>query len=256
LPDRGDAADAELAARLLPRYSGARGSVKVGSSAERVLVSWSGGKDSALALHEVLKSGTLLVVALLTTVTEDYDRISMHGVRRALLEQQASSLGLPLEKVLIPRNASNDDYERNWESVLTNYKDEGVQTVVFGDIFLEDLRKYREEKLATVGMKGVFPLWMRGTKELARSLISLGFKAITTCVDTSVLGKEFVGRVVDEQFLADLPAFVDPCGENGEFHTFVYDGPIFKEAVRFSVGEKLLRDERFYFCDLVPEWGE
>ncbi len=220
---------------------------------EAVLMSWSGGKDSALALYEVLKSGAYHVAAVLTTVTEDYDRISMHGVRRVLLERQAESLGLHLEKVLIPSKASNEIHEQSWESVLARYGEQGVKTVVFGDIFLEDLRRYREERLATVGMSGVFPIWMRGTKELAKSLISLGFKAITTCVDTNVLGKEFVGRVIDEEFLADLPAFVDPCGENGEYHSFVFDGPIFGGAVRFSVGEKVLRDERFYFCDLVPE---
>ena len=219
---------------------------------EPVLVSWSGGKDSALALHEVLRGGTHRVAALLTTVTEDYDRISMHGVRRALLEQQVAALGFALEQVLIPKNASNEEYEADMARALAKYKEMGVQTVVFGDIFLEDLRKYREEKLASAGMKAVFPLWKRDTAELARSLGALGFRSITTCVDTNVLGNEFVGRVIDEQFLADLPAFVDPCGENGEFHSFVYDGPIFNGAVRFSVGEKVLRDERFWFCDLVP----
>ncbi|HVP18970.1 MAG TPA: diphthine--ammonia ligase [Spirochaetia bacterium] len=224
----------------------------MGSSTERVLVSWSGGKDSTLALNEIVKNGTYRVAALVTTVTADYDRISMHGVRRALLEQQAASLGLPLEKVFIPSNASNAVYEQNFESVLAKYAGQGVQKVVFGDLFLEDLRKYREERLASVGMSGVFPIWMRGTKELAKSLISLGFKAITTCVDTNVLDKDFVGRLVDEKFLADLPASVDPCGENGEYHSFVHDGPIFSEAVRFTIGEKVLRDERFYFCDLVP----
>ena len=218
-----------------------------------ILMSWSGGKDSALALHEILKIGAYEVVALLTTVTQDYDRISMHGVRRVLLEQQAASLGFALEKVMIPKNASNQDYEANMEQALTKYRAQGITSVVFGDIFLEDLRKYREDKLATVGMKGIFPLWMRDTKELAKSLFSLGFKAITTCVDTKVLGKEFVGRIIDENFLTELPSFVDPCGENGEFHSFVFDGPIFNRAVRFSVGEKVLRDERFCFCDLVPE---
>jgi uncharacterized protein (TIGR00290 family) len=222
------------------------------SEKESVLVSWSGGKDSALALHEILKSGSFRVAALLTTVTEDYDRISMHGVRRALLEQQAASLGFSLEKVFIPKDASNEIYETNMAGSLAKYRELGVQTVVFGDIFLEDLRKYREDKLAVVGISGVFPIWMRDTKDLVRSLIALGFKAITTCVDTNVLGREFVGRVIDEQFLADLPTFVDPCGENGEFHSFVFDGPIFNGAVRFSIGEKVLRDERFYFCDLVP----
>jgi uncharacterized protein (TIGR00290 family) len=220
---------------------------------EAVLISWSGGKDSALALNEILKSGIYRIAALLTTVTEDYDRISMHGVRRILLEQQAASLGFALEKVLIPKDASNEVYEANMERALAKYRARGVASVVFGDIFLADLRKYREDQLATVGMKGVFSLWMRDTKELVRQLILLGFKAITTCVDTNVLGKEFVGRVIDEQFLADLPVFVDPCGENGEFHSFVYDGPIFNGAVRFAIGEKVLRDERFFFCDLVPE---
>ena len=219
---------------------------------EAVLMSWSGGKDSALALNEILKNGTYRVAALLTTVTEDYDRISMHGVRRILLEQQAASLGFPLEQVLIPKDASNEVYEANMGRALAKYRNEGVAAVVFGDIFLEDLRKYREERLARVDMTGVFPIWMRDTKELAKSLISLGFKAITTCIDTNVLGKDFVGRLIDEQFLADLPSFVDLCGENGEFHSFVFDGPIFNEPVRFSVGEKVLRDERFYFCDLVP----
>lgn len=222
------------------------------SKRPQVIVSWSGGKDSALALHEILKSGAYRVAALLTTVTEDYNRISMHGVRRVLLEQQAASLGFPLEKVFILRNASNEDYERTMERTLERYMSAGVQKVVFGDIFLEDLRKYREDRLATVGMSGLFPIWMRGTRDLAQSLISLGFKAITTCVDTNVLGKEFVGRVIDEQFLTDLPSFVDPCGENGEYHSFVFDGPIFNGALKFSIGEKVLREKRFCFCDLIP----
>lgn len=217
-----------------------------------VLVAWSGGKDSALALHEVLAGGAHGVAALLTTVTEDYDRVSMHGVRRVLLERQAAALGLPLEQVLIPKDASNGVYETNMAHALAAYRRAGVQAVVFGDIFLEDLRTYREEKLAPVGMRGIFPLWKRRTSELARSFISLGFKAVTTCVDTTMLGAEFVGRIIDERFLADLPASVDPCGEHGEYHSFVFDGPIFKEAVRFRVGEKVLRDERWYYCDLAP----
>jgi uncharacterized protein (TIGR00290 family) len=223
---------------------------------EAVIMSWSGGKDSALALYDVLKGGTCRVAALLTTVTEDYDRISMHGVRRSLLEQQAASLGISLEKVLIPKDASNEEYEANLAKALAKYSDAGVQSVVFGDIFLEDLRKYREEKLASVGMKAVFPLWKRNTAELVRALGALGFKAITTCVDTTALRKESVGRVIDEGFLAELPSFVDPCGENGEYHSFVFDGPIFSGPVRFSVGKKVLRDERFYFCDLVPKYRD
>jgi len=220
---------------------------------ENVLVSWSGGKDSAIALYEILKTQKYQISALLTTVTEDYDRISMHGVRRILLEQQVASLGFPLEKVLIPKNASNEEYEANMERVLTKYKKAGTSSVVFGDIFLEDLRKYREDKLASLGMQGIFPLWKRDTHELARSLNVLGFKAITTCVDSQALGKQFVGRQIDAQFLAELPAAVDPCGENGEYHSFVYAGPIFKQSVAYTPGEIVLRENRFYYCDLLPD---
>ena len=196
---------------------------------ENVLVSWSGGKDSAIALYEILKSQNYQISALLTTLTEGYDRISMHGVRRILLERQVASLGFPLEKVFISKDASNEEYETNMGSVLTRYMEAGVTSVVFGDIFLEDLRKYREDKLATLGLHGIFPIWQRDTHELARSLTVLGFKAITTCVDTHTLGRQFVGRVIDKQFLSELPSTVDPCGENGEYHSFVSEGPIFKE---------------------------
>ena len=219
---------------------------------ENVLVSWSGGKDSALALYEILKTQNYQISALLTTVTEDYDRISMHGVRRILLEQQVAGLGFPLEKVLIPKNASNEEYESNMARVLAKYKEAGTTSVVFGDIFLEDLRKYREDKLASLGMRGIFPLWKRDTRELANSLGELGFKAITTCVDSQRLDRQFVGRLIDAQFLSELPAVVDPCGENGEYHSFVFDGPIFKESVVFTPGEIVLRENRFYYCDLVP----
>src|SRR5271157_2528841 len=161
---------------------------------ESVLVSWSGGKDSAIALYEILKTQNYQISALLTTLTEDYDRISMHGVRRILLEQQAASLGFPLEKVFISKNSSNEEYESNMGQALTKYKDAGVTSIVFGDIFLEDLRKYREDKLALLKMKAIFPIWKEETKELARRFVAAGFKAITSCVDTKVLGKEFVGR--------------------------------------------------------------
>jgi uncharacterized protein (TIGR00290 family) len=220
---------------------------------EKVLVSWSGGKDSAIALYEILKNRNYQICALLTTVTEDYDRISMHGVRRILLERQVSSLGFPLEKVLISKNASNEEYESNLGKVLTKYREAGITSVVFGDIFLEDLRKYREDKLATLEMQGIFPLWKRDTQELAHSLTALGFKAITTCIDTSILGRQFVGREIDQQFLSELPSTVDACGENGEYHSFVYDGPIFKEKISFTPGEIVLRDNRFCFCDLIPD---
>jgi len=218
---------------------------------ERVLVSWSGGKDSAMALSEILKSKDCDVAALLTTVTKDYDRISMHGVRVALLRQQTASLGMELEEVLIPKNASNEEYEQSMTKTLAKHRSSGVTSVVFGDIFLEDLRKYREERLSLMNMRGVFPIWKRETNELAHSFIAAGFKAITTCVDTTKLGQEFVGREIDEKFLSDLPVGVDPCGENGEYHTFVYDGPIFKKRIRFTLGEKVLRENRFYYCDLL-----
>jgi uncharacterized protein (TIGR00290 family) len=219
---------------------------------ENVLVSWSGGKDSALALHEIIRSHDYTVSALLTTLTEDYDRISMHGVRRMLLEQQADSLGFPLEKVFISKNASNEEYEARMEQVLARYKRAGITAVVFGDIFLEDLRKYREDKLALLALKGIFPIWKRDTKKLAASLSSSGFMAITTCVDTHALGRQFVGRIIDQQFLNELPPGVDACGENGEYHSFVFDGPIFNAPIAYTTGEIVLRENRFCYCDLIP----
>jgi len=218
---------------------------------ERVLVSWSGGKDSAMALYETLKGGRHEVVALLTTMTQDYDRISMHGVRSSLLRHQAESLGLKSEVVFITKNASNEEYESSMGKTLSAYRKEGVSSVVFGDIFLQDLRKYREEKLSIANMNCFFPIWNIETKQLARTFIAAGFKAVTTCVDTNALGKEFVGREINEGFLSALPKGVDPCGENGEYHSFVYDGPIFKKPIPFSLGEKVLRENRFYFCDLI-----
>ena len=175
----------------------------------------------------------------------------MHGVKRVLLHEQVASLGLRLEEVFIPKNASNAVYEQSMGQCLAKSKAAGVRAVVFGDIFLEDLRKYREEKLGSVNMRCVFPIWKRETSELARTFIAAGFKAITTCVDTSVLGEEFVGREIDEAFLSALPAGADPCGENGEYHTFVYDGPIFRKRIQFAVGAKVLREKRFHYCDLI-----
>ena len=180
----------------------------------------------------------------------------MHGVRTALLEQQAESLRLPLEKVYITGNASNEEYEAKMRDKLAHYRGQGISSVVFGDVFLEDVRKYRETNLAKIGMKGIFPLWGRDTTELAHTFIDLGFNAVVTCVDSKVLGKEFVGRTFDKEFLADLPSAVDPCGENGEFHSFAYAGPIFKEPLKFTTGEVVLRDNRYYFCDLVPSGSQ
>jgi len=219
---------------------------------EKVLVSWSGGKDSAMALHEILESQQYQVAALLTTVTAEYDRISMHGVRCSLLERQAWSLGLPLDKVLISKESPNEEYETRMAQTLMKHMASGVTSVVFGDIFLEDLRKYRENNLAILGMKAVFPLWKRDTGQLMQSFIALGFKAITVCIDTQALDGQFAGRIINRQFMIDLPKTADICGENGEYHSFVYDGPIFKRSIPYKVGETVLRDDRFYYCDLMP----
>ena len=219
---------------------------------EKVVLSWGGGKDSALALYEIQKTDNYEILGLLTTLTEDYDRISIHGVRRILLEQQADSLGFPLEKVFISKNVSIEEYESKMREVLAKYLAAGFSSVVFGDIFLEDVRRYREDNLSKIRMKRIFPIWKRDTYELAHTFIDLGFKAVITCVDSNVLDKNFVGRVFDEQFLSELPSNVDPCGENGEFHSFVYDGPIFQERILYTKGEIVLRENRFYYCDVIP----
>jgi uncharacterized protein (TIGR00290 family) len=219
---------------------------------KKVLFNWSGGKDSAMALYELKKDSNYEVVVLLTTVTDGYDRISMHGVRNTLLEQQARSLGFSLEKVCISKKSSNEEYEAKMKDLLLRYQVQGVSLSAFGDIFLEDLRKYREKNLLKIGLKGIFPLWKRNTAELARAFVDLGFKAVITCVDSKYLDKSFVGRVFNKEFLADLPPGVDPCGENGEFHSFVYDGPILKSNIIYERGEVVLRDNRFYYCDLLP----
>jgi uncharacterized protein (TIGR00290 family) len=217
---------------------------------KQAIVSWSGGKDGMLALHEARDDYD--IVGLLTTVTEEYDRISMHGVRTRLLEHQAEALGYPLEKVLIPPVCVNADYESRMGTALARYRAVGVSSVICGDLFLEDIRRYREEKLFAGGLTGVFPLWGRDTGELARRLLALGFQAVLCCVDTRALAADFAGRLFDEALLADLPPGVDPCGENGEFHTFVFDGPCFRRPIRFALGERTLRDGRFAFCDLLP----
>ncbi|HEX8557467.1 MAG TPA: diphthine--ammonia ligase [Pyrinomonadaceae bacterium] len=218
---------------------------------EDVIVSWSGGKDSCLALYELQQAGRHRASALLTTVTGDYDRISMHGVRRVLLERQAASLGLPLRQARIRRGAGNEEYERATAEAFSEFRARGVDTVVFGDLFLEDVRAYREQFLARLGMRGLYPVWGRDTGEFVRKFIALGFRAVVTCVNPSALDGSFAGRLIDEDFLAALPPGVDPCGERGEFHSFVFDGPSFSEEVRCRVGETVLRDS-FWFCDLVP----
>jgi uncharacterized protein (TIGR00290 family) len=218
----------------------------------KVLLTWSGGKDSALALYELQRKHDHEILALLTTLTEEYNRISMHGIRDILLEFQVNSLSLPVERVYLSKDSCNEEYEAKMSEVLQKYLRVGVSGVVFGDIFLEDLRKYREDNLSKIGMKAIFPIWKRDTAELAYEFIDLGFKAIITCVDSHVLDRTFVGRYFDRQLLSEFPSTIDPCGENGEFHSFVFDGPIFQKSVSYIKGEVVLRDDRFWYCDLIP----
>jgi len=221
------------------------------STPEPILFCWSGGKDSAMALHTILQRDDIQVTALLTTVTEGYERISMHGVRRELLERQAQSIGLPLHEVRIPPQCVNPIYEARMEEALRVHYNRGVRKVAFGDIFLEDLRVYREKNLARIGMTALFPIWKRDTRELIRLFHAQRFRAIAVCVDPKVLDRRFAGRELDESFFPDLPPGVDPCGENGEFHTFVFDGPIFRSPIPVRTGDVVDRDS-FIFCDLQP----
>ena len=204
-----------------------------------------------MALHALQQRSDVHVAALLTTVTEGYDRISMHGVRRELLLQQVQYIGLPLHEVRIPPQCVNAIYEARMEAALRFHCEAGVRTVAFGDIFLEDLRAYREKNLARMDMTAMFPIWMRDTRELIRSFHAAGFRAIAACVDPKVLDRSFAGRELDEGFFRDLPPGVDPCGENGEFHTFVFDGPIFRGPIAVRAGEIVERDS-FIYCDLHP----
>jgi uncharacterized protein (TIGR00290 family) len=218
---------------------------------DRAILAWSGGKDSALALYELTRQDSIEIVALLTTVTEGYDRISMHGVRRELLAEQAQALGYPLDEVSIPQQCTNEMYEQRMGQALEKYRQSGIAQAAFGDLFLQDVRVYREERLSRIGMRGIFPLWGRDTSETARQFVQLGFRAVVVCVDTQALDRGFAGREYDQDFLKDLPGQVDPCGENGEFHTFVYAGPLFRTPVQVERGEKILRENRFYYCDLL-----
>jgi uncharacterized protein (TIGR00290 family) len=215
-----------------------------------VIVSWSGGKDSALALQHALANPEFEVVGLLTTVTAPYDRVSMHGVRASLLRAQARALGLPVLQVTITANCSNEDYETALRTQLDALRTSGICDVVFGDLFLADVRAYRERLHARANINAHFPLWEQNTVELAHSFIDAGFAARLVCVDTKQLDEQFCGRLYDRDLLAELPDACDPCGERGEFHTFVFDGPIFNERVSFRTGETVNRDG-FVFCDLI-----
>jgi uncharacterized protein (TIGR00290 family) len=230
---------------------------------------WSGGKDSALALYKVLQEKEYEVVALLTTLNALFKRVSMHGVREELLDKQAESICLPLIKMYV-REGTNAEYEKNMELLLLQYKAKGVTTVIFGDIFLEDLRTYRENNLAKIGLNATFPLWKKDTKLLIDEFIGLGFKSITCCVNDAYLNEDDVGQIITQTFIKKLPLAVDACGENGEFHTFCFDGPLFKQPVNFNIGEKIYHEldipkdaidkvcdsnretKGFWFCELLP----
>jgi uncharacterized protein (TIGR00290 family) len=222
------------------------------STKEQVLLSWSGGKDSAMAAYELLASQKYEIAALLTTVTEGFERISMHGVRRELLVRQAHSLGIELHEVRIPAECSNALYEARLRAALEHFRYRGIGKVAFGDLFLADVKQYRDRLLGEAGMSGLYPLWLRDTAALVRTFIGLGFKAILACTDTQALDASFAGRQLDEALLRDLPAAADPCGEYGEYHSFVYAGPIFRLPIACTPGERVMRAERFVYCDIVP----
>ena len=217
-----------------------------------VVLSWSGGKDSALALDALSRDPEVDVVGLLTSITSGYDRISVHGVRRSMLQAQVEQLGLPLFEITLSANCTNDAYEAAFRTALEEIRLRlpDVAHIAFGDLFLEDVRAYRERLLASSGFESLFPIWGLDTASLARRFIADGFVARLICVDTTQLDATFAGRLFDEKLLADLPATVDPCGERGEFHTFVSEGPAFSTAIPHRVGETVLRDDRFMFCDI------
>lgn len=254
---------------------------------KKAYFNWSTGKDSALALYKILESKEYEVGTLLTNVNGEFGRVSMHGLREELLDAQAKEIGLPLQKIHFPGDVTMSLYDKIMKEAMQEILEKKYEFAVFGDIFLEDLKAYRDSKLSEVGLTGVYPLWKKDTKALLQEFLSLGFKAITVCINAKLLGEEFVGRIIDQSFIDDLPEGIDICGENGEFHTFVFDGPIFKNPVEFEVGEKVLRiykantdesqdncqnysddknedcykskksqqswDSGFWYCDLIPK---
>jgi uncharacterized protein (TIGR00290 family) len=242
---------------------------------EKVVFCWSGGKDSALALYKLMQEGRYEVVSLLTTCNEHFQRVSMHGVRLELLERQAQAVGLPLQKMFVSQRSSNQEYLQNLTRHLLAYKAQGISSFVFGDIFLADLKRWREENLAKLGLRGIFPIWKRDSRDLVREFIALGFGSVICCVNDAYLDQSSLGRNIDAQFVSNLPADVDPCGENGEFHSFAFAGPIFKKSLPIKVGEMVYRPveethpgntgswtvcpapgarrtKGFWFCDLLP----
>lgn len=241
-------------------------------SKSKAIFNWSGGKDSSLALYHILKEGNFDISALMTTVNSKFDRISMHGVRKELLYEQGKSIGLPIKEIRLPEMPTMSEYDETMKNVLSDLIKDGITHSIFGDIFLEDLKKYREDRLAEVGLKGHFPLWKRDTTELVHEFIDLGFKTVVVCTKAELLDESFTGRIIDKDFLKDLPKNVDPCGENGEFHTFTFGGPIFKYPIEYTLGEKVFKEYKapknkedscysadvkknpagFHFCDLIP----
>ncbi|MCW3160339.1 Dph6-related ATP pyrophosphatase [Chryseobacterium oryctis] len=231
----------------------------------KAIFNWSSGKDSALALYKVLKDNKFDITSLLTSINKEFERISMHGVHISLLEKQAESLGFPLIKMELPKEPSMEEYREIMGKTMNEIQSQGVVThSIFGDIFLEDLRNYRESQLQSIGMKAVFPLWKENTSILINEFLDLGFKTIVTCVNETYLDKSFAGRIIDADFIKDLPKNVDPCGENGEFHSFTFDGPIFKNPIEFEIGETIKKtypkpnsdkneEYIFWFCDLISK---
>lgn len=237
---------------------------------QKTYFNWSSGKDSALALYHVLQDHRYAVDELITTVNSHYNRVSMHGLRKELLEAQTKALKIPASLIELPEMPSMEIYEQQMLETTSRLKKEGFTHTAFGDIFLEDLRTYRENQLAKQGIKAIFPLWKRDTKALLSEFLELGFKTIIVCANSKYFGEDFVGTVIDENFINNLPEGVDPCGENGEFHTFCFDGPIFNQPIPFTIGEKVYRvyntpktdndsvcksdTEKYgvWYCDLIP----
>ncbi len=243
---------------------------------KKAIFNWSGGKDSSLSLYYLSQEKEYDIQYLVTSINEKFQRISMHGVRIELLKQQAESIGIPLYSLLMPEMPSMDIYNQLMKTTLQKFRAEGISHSIFGDIFLEDLKRYREEQLLKVHMQAVFPIWKKPTLQLVRDFIDLGFKAVIVCINEKYLDQSFVGREIDQRFLNDLPQDVDPCGENGEYHSFVYEGPIFKKPIKFKLGDKVYRNDEpvgdpnnskdhvcpsssvpdfstgFWYCDLLP----
>jgi len=232
------------------------------SDSINTVLNWSSGKDAALALHLLKQNSAYNITHLLTTINAEHDRIFMHGIREALLDTQAERIGLPIKKVKLPPSPDDTLYKNAMLTALEALKNEGVTAAAYGDIFLEDLKLYREAQLASIGIEGVFPLWKKDTRELVQLVEHTGIEAVIVCVSEKYLGKEFLGRKIDSAFLNDLPANVDPCGENGEFHSFVYNAPYFSSPIPVQQGETVYRsyapakedkwDSGFYFLDIIP----